>query len=74
VVTVIDAGRIPQPAPRTQPNRRRGGHGIGMSLSRASYDPRNGAPINSNLADYIVAANANVPSLEVHFVEHPDTS
>jgi len=33
--------------------------GIGMSLfEQTSYDPRNGAPINSNLADYIVAANA----------------
>jgi xanthine dehydrogenase YagR molybdenum-binding subunit len=32
--------------------------GIGMSLfEETSYDPRNGAPINSNLADYIVAAS-----------------
>ena len=47
--------------------------GIGMSLfEETSYDPRNGAPINSNLADYIVAANADVPALEAHFVEFPD--
>ncbi len=74
VVTVIDAGRIL--------NRLAGRNqvegavvmGIGMSLfEETSYDPRNGAPINSNLADYIVAANADVPSLEVQFIEYPDT-
>ena len=49
--------------------------GIGMALfEETSYDPRNGAPINSNLADYLVAANADVPSLYVHFVEFPDTN
>jgi xanthine dehydrogenase YagR molybdenum-binding subunit len=49
--------------------------GIGMSLFEATeYDPRNGAPFNSNLADYIVSSNADVPPLEVHFVEYPDTN
>jgi xanthine dehydrogenase YagR molybdenum-binding subunit len=74
VVTVIDAGRIL--------NRLAGRNqiegavvmGIGMSLfEETSYDPRNGAPMNSNLADYIVSSNADVPALEVHFVEYPDT-
>jgi len=41
-------------------------------LEHTSYDPQNGAPINSNLADYIVAVNADVPKLEVHFVDFPD--
>src|ERR1700738_2733273 len=46
-----------------------------MSLfEKTSYDPRNGEPMNSNLADYLVAANADVPSLVVHFVEFPDTN
>ena len=49
--------------------------GIGMSLfEETTYDERSGAPINANLADYIVATNADVPALEVHFIEHPDTS
>ena len=47
--------------------------GIGMALLvHTTYDPRNGAPINSNLADYIVAVNADVLSVDVHFREYPD--
>jgi xanthine dehydrogenase YagR molybdenum-binding subunit len=74
VVTVIDAGRIINP--RAGRNQIEGAivMGIGMSLfEETSYDPRSGAPINSNLADYIVSSNADVPSLDVHFVEFPDT-
>jgi xanthine dehydrogenase YagR molybdenum-binding subunit len=74
VVTVIDAGRILNPLAGRNQIEGAVVMGIGMSLfEETSYDPRNGAPINSNLADYIVAANADVPSLEVHFVEYPDT-
>jgi len=47
--------------------------GIGMALlEHTTYDPQNGAPINSNLADYIVAVNADVPSIDVHFLDYPD--
>jgi anthranilate/para-aminobenzoate synthase component II len=47
--------------------------GIGMAmLEHTSYDPRTGAPINSSLADYVVAVNADVPKIEVHFLEFPD--
>ncbi|MDB5857095.1 MAG: oxidoreductase, partial [Ramlibacter sp.] len=42
-------------------------------FEETSYDPRSGAPVNANLADYIVASSADVPALEVHFVEYPDT-
>jgi xanthine dehydrogenase YagR molybdenum-binding subunit len=74
VVSVIDAGRIINP--RAGRNQIEGAivMGIGMALfEETSYDSRNGAPINSNLADYIVSSNADVPPLEVHFVEYPDT-
>jgi len=75
VVTVIDAGRILNPLAGRNQIEGAVVMGIGMSLfEETSYDPRNGAPMNSNLADYIVAANADVPSLEVHFVEVPDTN
>ena len=75
VVTVIDAGRILNPLAGRNQIEGAVVMGIGMSLfEETSYDPRNGAPINSNLADYIVAANADVPALEVHFVEFPDTN
>jgi xanthine dehydrogenase YagR molybdenum-binding subunit len=74
VVTVIDAGRILNPLAGRNQIEGAVVMGIGMSLfEETSYDPRNGAPINSNLADYIVAASADVPSLEVHFIEYPDT-
>jgi xanthine dehydrogenase YagR molybdenum-binding subunit len=74
VVTVIDAGRILNPLAGRNQIEGAVVMGIGMSLfEETSYDPRNGAPVNSNLADYIVAANADVPALEVHFVEVPDT-
>jgi xanthine dehydrogenase YagR molybdenum-binding subunit len=74
VVTVIDAGRILNPLAGRNQIEGAVVMGIGMSLfEETSYDPRSGAPINSNLADYIVASNADVPSLEVHFVEYPDT-
>jgi xanthine dehydrogenase YagR molybdenum-binding subunit len=47
--------------------------GIGMALlEHTTYDPQNGAPINSSLADYIVAVNADVPPIEVHFLDFPD--
>ena len=38
----------------------------------ATCDLRNGAPINSNYADYLVPVNADVPPLEVHFLDYPD--
>ena len=65
----------PQPARGTQSDRGRGGDGHRHGAVRGDLlRPRNGAPINSNLADYIVAANADVPALEVHFIEYPDTN
>jgi xanthine dehydrogenase YagR molybdenum-binding subunit len=73
VVTVMDAGRIINPLAGR--NQIVGGvvMGIGMALlEHTSYDPQTGAPINSNLADYIVAVNADVPPIEVHFLEFPD--
>jgi len=41
-------------------------------FEHTTYDPRTGAPINSNLADYVMAVNADVPPIDVHFVDFPD--
>jgi xanthine dehydrogenase YagR molybdenum-binding subunit len=74
VVTVIDAGRIINP--RTARNQIEGAivMGVGMALfEQTHYDPRSGAPINSNLADYIVATNADTPHMDVTFLDYPDT-
>jgi len=73
VVTVIDAGRIINPLAGRNQIEGAVVMGIGMAmLEHTTYDPQNGAPINSNLADYIVAVNADVPQLDVHFLDYPD--
>src|SRR5207248_164395 len=73
VVTVIDAGRILNPLAGRNQIEGAVVMGIGMALlEHTSYDRQSGAPINSNLADYIVAVNADVPPIDVHFVDFPD--
>lgn len=72
-VTVMDAGRILNPL--TGRNQIQGAvvMGIGMALfEETTYDPQNGAPINSNLADYMVTVNADAPPIDVTFLDYPD--
>src|SRR5882724_13077440 len=73
VVTVIDAGRIVNPLAGRNQIEGAVVMGIGMALfEHTTYDPQNGAPINSNLADYVMAVNADVPAIDVHFLDFPD--
>lgn len=73
VVTVIDAGRIINPLAGRNQIEGAVVMGIGMALFEETwYDPQNGAPINSSLADYVMAVNADVPSIDVHFLDFPD--
>jgi xanthine dehydrogenase YagR molybdenum-binding subunit len=73
VVSVIDAGRILNPLAGRNQVEGAVVMGIGMALfEHTHYDPQNGAPINSNLADYVVAVNADSPPIEVHFLDFPD--
>jgi xanthine dehydrogenase YagR molybdenum-binding subunit len=73
VVTVIDAGRIINPLAGRNQIEGAVVMGIGMALfEHTSYDPQNRPPINSNLADYVVAVNADVPPIDVHFLDFPD--
>ena len=73
VVTVMDAGRIINPLAGRNQIEGSVVMGIGMALfEHTSYDPQNGAPINSNLADYVMAVNADVPPIDVHFLDFPD--
>jgi xanthine dehydrogenase YagR molybdenum-binding subunit len=73
VVTVIDAGRIINPLAGRNQIQGAVVMGIGMALfEHTSYDPQNGAPINSSMADYIVAVNADTPPIDVHFLDFPD--
>jgi xanthine dehydrogenase YagR molybdenum-binding subunit len=73
VVTVIDGGRIMNPKPASNQIEGAVVMGIGMALFEETlYDQRYGAPINNNLADYIVATNADSPPIDVTFLDHPD--
>jgi xanthine dehydrogenase YagR molybdenum-binding subunit len=73
VVTVIDAGRILNPLAGRNQIEGAVVMGIGMALfEHTSYDPQNGAPINSNLADYVMTVNADAPPIDVHFLDFPD--
>jgi xanthine dehydrogenase YagR molybdenum-binding subunit len=75
VVTVIDAGRIINPLAGRNQIEGAVVMGIGMALFEETwYDPQNGAPINASLADYVMAVNADVPPIDVHFLDFPDTN
>jgi xanthine dehydrogenase YagR molybdenum-binding subunit len=75
MVSVIDAGRILNPLAARNQIEGAVVMGVGMALlEETDYDPRNGAPVNASLADYLVATHADAPKIEVHFVEYPDTS
>jgi xanthine dehydrogenase YagR molybdenum-binding subunit len=72
-VTVIDGGRIINPLAGRNQIEGAVVMGIGMALLEdTTYDPQNGAPINSNLADYMMAVNADTPPIDVHFLDFPD--
>jgi xanthine dehydrogenase YagR molybdenum-binding subunit len=73
VVTVVDAGRIINPLAGRNQIQGAVVMGIGMALfEHTTYDLQSGAPINSNLADYVMTVNADAPPIEVYFVDFPD--
>jgi len=73
VVSVMDAGRILNPLAGRNQIQGAVVMGIGMALfEETTFDPQNGAPINSNLADYIMTVNLDAPPIEVHFLDYPD--
>jgi xanthine dehydrogenase YagR molybdenum-binding subunit len=73
VVTVIDAGHIINPTPARNQIEGAVVMGVGMALFEETlYDPRFGAPINNNLADYMLVTNADAPEIDVTFLDYPD--
>jgi xanthine dehydrogenase YagR molybdenum-binding subunit len=73
VVSVMDVGRVINPRPARNQVAGAVVMGIGMALfEHTLYDQRTGAPVNSNLADYIVSTCADVPDLDVVFLDYPD--
>ena len=72
--SVFDCGRILNP--KTARSQMIGGitMGLGMALMEETLrDPRSGAIVSNNLADYHVPVNADTPQFDIAFVEHPDT-
>ena len=72
-VTVGDAGKII--SLKTAESQMIGGvtGGIGMALTEeALYDHRYGRYVNNNFADYHVPVNADVPKIDVIFINEPD--
>jgi xanthine dehydrogenase YagR molybdenum-binding subunit len=73
VVSCADAGTIV--SPKTAASQMLGGAvgGIGMALMEEMVvDHRFGRPINNNLADYHVPVNADIPHVDVLFVNKKD--
>ena len=47
--------------------------GVGMALFEDTvHDPRTGQPINGSFADYLVTTCADLPALDVTFLDYPD--
>ena len=73
VVTVIDAGRIINPAAAANQVAGAVVMGVGMGLlEETRYEQRTGQPINGNFADYLVATCADTPDVDVTFLDYPD--
>jgi xanthine dehydrogenase YagR molybdenum-binding subunit len=73
IFSIFDCGRII--------NRKAGANqilgaavmGVSMALlEETRYDSRTGQPINGSFADYLVATCADLPDLEVTFLDYPD--
>jgi xanthine dehydrogenase YagR molybdenum-binding subunit len=74
VVSVVDCGRVI--SPRTAASQVRGGvvWGIGAALREVSeVDPRYGGFLNADLAEYILPVNADIGTIDVEFIDKPDT-
>jgi xanthine dehydrogenase YagR molybdenum-binding subunit len=74
MVSAFDSGRLYNP--KLAESQWKGGiiMGIGQALLEGGIvDPRHARVINNNLADYLVATNADIPDLEVISVGVPDT-
>jgi xanthine dehydrogenase YagR molybdenum-binding subunit len=72
-VTVMDGGRMINE--KTARSQIIGGVVMGISMGlfeETVYDARNGKPINNNYADYLVPVNADIPYVDVTFLDYPD--
>ncbi len=73
IVSVFNCGRIL--SPKTTRSQFIGGivFGIGHALlEELTYDPQNGRPVNADLAGYLVPVHADVPEIDVSWIDEPD--
>jgi xanthine dehydrogenase YagR molybdenum-binding subunit len=73
VVSAFDVGKVVNP--KTAESQAYSGiiMGIGMALMEHTvYDSRDGSIVTSNLADYAVPVNADIPRIDVLFIDKPD--
>jgi xanthine dehydrogenase YagR molybdenum-binding subunit len=73
VVSALDSGRLYNP--KLAESQWQGGiiMGIGQALlEEGIIDPRHARVVNNNLADYLIATNADIPDIEVISVGVPD--
>jgi len=74
VTSVMDIGTVVNA--KTARSQIMGGivFGIGMALCEGTVlEAKNARYANANFADYLVATNADVPSMDIHFIDKPDT-
>ncbi len=73
VVSVFDCGRIV--SAKTARSQFIGGivFGIGMALTEELiYDREHGQPVNADMAGYLVPVHADVPEIDVSWIDEPD--
>jgi xanthine dehydrogenase YagR molybdenum-binding subunit len=75
MTTVVDAGTIVNE--NAARNQIVGGIVMGLGhalLEEVQLEPGTGRIANANLADYLIPVSADVPDLDVQFLEYPDTN
>ena len=71
--SIFDCGRIINKGAGTNQILGAAVMGVGMALFEDTvYDPSFGQPINGNFADYLVPTCADLPDLDVTFLDYPD--
>jgi len=73
IVSVMDIGTVMNH--KTATNQIMGGiiFGMGMALmEETKYDPNNGRLVTRDMAQYLVPVNADIPEIDVQFIEKPD--
>lgn len=73
ITTAIDIGRVLSPVTARSQILGAVTMGLGQALCEAThFDERYGRYINTDLAEYLVPVNADVPDIDVAFVGQPD--